>query len=668
MKGRSAEPAGHVLWSSRLTGMRSVPRPGPVYGDYPVSQAITLPDQAWRAWLMAWWRAPSLPSRRAQRRFVTQVRDAADHWAQMTEAQQAQALPALRAQLGSVGLNDELTAKAFGLVCAQVQLEMGFRLHDVQILAAWWMLGQRLVEMATGEGKTLTVLLAAATAALSGIPVHVMTANDYLARRDAEQVQPFLSRWGLRVTCVQGHQSAQERKQAYQSEVVYVTAKEVAFDHLRDRAARAMGNTSGIVLRGLCMAILDEADGILLDEACMPLVLARQSAQATAAQRYRLALFLAKQLTRPQHFDLVGGSEVRLSAEGQQRLDELASDLTGEWQWRRFRQEQVSLALCALHTFQRDVHYLVRDDAVHIIDETTGRLAEGRAWSRGLHQMIALKEGLQPEPESGTESQTTYQTFFPRYVRLAGLSGTLWEDRHELLLQYGLPVVQVPLRQPSRREVRPTVVLRNSADKWQWVARQALHEAGLGRAVLIGTSTVADADAVSDALRSVGQAHQVLTARQDEAFGAHETHVVARAGGGGQVTVATQMAGRGTDVHLSADVLARGGLHVINTHLNRSGRIDRQLIGRSARQGAPGSCQTVLSWADETLSRPPSGLLWCAWQLARRGCLPSPWVPWVVARCQRQSQRQMWHLRWQMSRSQAHVARQLALAGREDWA
>lgn len=601
--------------------------------------------------------------------FLCDVREAQQAWRDLDVDAREKQIQNLKQRLGSEGFTPALSASSFGLIADVVHAHLGFQLHDVQLLAAWWMLGQRLVEMATGEGKTLTVFLTAATGALAGVPVHVLTANDYLARRDEQQLAPLYEALGLHVASVTSSSEPAERKCAYQADVVHVTAKEVAFDHLRDRAARVVGDMHAIVLRGLCMAVIDEADSILIDEACTPLILARAADVGAADQRYRLSLFLARQLKREEDFVLGDGLSVRLTDAGQSKLDLLSQSLQGAWRWRRYRHEQVVCALQALHAFQRDIHYLIREEAVHIIDDTTGRLAVGRAWSRGLHQMIAIKEGVPPQPENETLTQTSYQAFFPRYIRLAGLSGTVHEDRQELLRVYGLPTCKVPLRMPSRREKRGRVVLATVEQKWQLVVAHASVESARGRPVLIGTDTVADSEAVSSALTMAGLTHKVLNARQDEAQGTLEHAVIAEAGLPGHITVATHMAGRGTDVHLNKDAIANGGLHVINTNLNRSGRIDRQLIGRCARQGMPGSSETILSWMDNCWkeSATSSWLTWVVWAAQKR--LGGTWLTDLACgQVQKSAEARACRRRWGMLQVDVQMARQLAMAGREDWA
>ncbi|MDI1258671.1 DEAD/DEAH box helicase [Aquabacterium sp.] len=656
------------IWSEQVSHRGLVPRPGPVFGNYPLRDLPLRSTSPMVAWAQSMLAAPAKPSPKQDKTLLNQIQRAEKTWGGLNSREFEERLATLRVRLSVSGFLPELVAEAFAVISLQVKRHLGFSLHDVQKQAAWWMLGNRLVEMATGEGKTLTVLLTAATAALAGVPVHVMTANDYLARRDATQLKPIYESLGLSVAWVMAASTPPERQKAYQQNVVHVTAREVAFDHLRDRAARAALDTPSIVLRGLCMAIVDEADSILIDEACTPLILSKQVSQREADQRYRLALFLARQLVQTRDFVLPGQGAVRLTEEGSTLLASLTKSLEGPWKLKRYREEQVCLGLSALHCFQRDVDYLVREEGIHIVDGNTGRLAVGRVWSRGLHQMIAIKEGLAPQAENETLTETTYQSFFPRYHALTGLSGTVFEGRTELMSVYGLPVVRAPLRLPSRRQVRATHVLGTADEKWQEVVRRAHAEAQAGRAVLIGTDKVADSDALSRAFAAADVAHQLLNARQDEASGEAEHAVIAAAGLPGAITVATHMAGRGTDIHLSPEVLQRGGLHVINTNLNPSRRIDRQLYGRAARQGMPGSCECVLSWEDEAV-RPAMASGWQAlvWRLGTQILRSRMLAVWLCRGAQQRKEGVSRHQRWSLLVNERLMARQLALAGRQDW-
>lgn len=656
------------LWSDQVAHRGLVPRPGPVFGNYPLRDLPVRSNSPTVAWLQSSLSAAPAPSAKRDQQLLSRIKRAERIWASLTPREFEENLANLRVRLSISGFLPDLVGEAFGVISMVVNRHLGFTLHDVQKQAAWWMLGNRLVEMATGEGKTLTVFLTAATAALAGVPVHVMTANDYLARRDAQQLQPMYEALGLSVAWVTATSTPEERQRAYQQNVVHVTAKEVVFDHLRDRAARAALDGSAIVLRGLCMAIVDEADSILIDEACTPLILSKQVSQREADQRYRLALFLSRQMVKDRDFKVLGTGGIQLTDEGTEHLVALTKSLDGPWKLKRYREEQVSLGLSALHCFHRDEAYLVREDGIHIVDGNTGRLAVGRVWSRGLHQMIAIKEGLAPEAENETLTETTYQSFFPRYHALAGLSGTVFEGRTELLRVYGLPVVRVPLRLPSRREMRGTRVLATAAQKWQEVVRLANEQARAGRAVLIGTDTVADSEALSRAFAVAGVAHQLLNARQDEASGEAEQAVIAAAGQPGTITVATHMAGRGTDIHLAPEVIAQGGLHVINTNLNPSRRIDRQLYGRAARQGLPGSCACVLSWEDESLRQAvATGWRSVVWRLGTQVLRSQTVAAWLCRHVQGRQEALGRARRWALLVNERQMARQLALAGRQDW-
>jgi preprotein translocase subunit SecA len=595
------------------------------------------------------------------------VRNAQVRWAALAPAELGEHVDRLRAALSVQGFTDDLAARAMGLLCLRVAQQRGWQVHDVQISGAWWMLGRRLIEMATGEGKSLTVVLAAGVAALAGVPVHVMTANDYLAQRDATQWIALYEALGLRVSWVTAASTAAERRLAYEHDVVYVTAKEVAFDHLRDRTARAQGQHGDVVLRGLCMTVIDEADSILIDEACTPLVLSQALPSRHAEQQHRLSLFLARQMQAGRDFDWGPQHQLVWHETGQERLASLSANLQGPWKLKRYREEQVSLALTALHVLERDAHYLLRDGEVHIIDATTGRLAIGRAWSRGLHQMVCIKEGLSATPETETVSQTTYQEFFPRYHHVCGLSGTLWEERRELLAVYGLPVLRVPLKQPGRRLDLGLALCADAEAKWSLVAQRVARQVAQGRAVLVGTDTVADSERLSAVLRGQGLVHQVLNARHDGQEGETERQVIERAGLSGAITVATHMAGRGTDIHLASPVLEHGGLHVVNTHLNASRRIDRQLYGRAARQGQPGSFECILARSDDAIHA------WAAkgWKARLLGLAAGDQgKAGALARAlcgliQRQEGRRAFWRRWHLLQLQVAMRRQLAWAGRD---
>ncbi len=520
----------------------------------------------------------------------------------------------LRLPLRRQGFALPPVAEAFALVREAASRVLGCRHHPTQLAAGWWLLQGTLVEMATGEGKTIAATLPAATAALAGLPVHVVTANDYLAHRDAQTLAPLYQALGLRCAAVRQEMDHTARMAAYAADVVYVSSQVLAFDYLRDRTAqgeragplhrvldrdRAVGAPAAGLLRGLVYAIVDEADSIFIDEARTPLILSarlplsepqRQAQAKLAAQ----ALAMAGTLQAPLHYRLQPDQrQARLTGAGHAALADIApADLSPHE-----TAQAVELALVALHLLHRDQHYVVAGEQVRIVDESTGRAMPDRSWERGLHQLVEAKESLAPTAPTQAQARLTCQRLYRRYLRLAGMSGTATEVAAEIGLSYRLPVVAMPCHRPPQRRRWPPCCLPNQASKWAAVVDQVRQVAlGQGRPVLVGTRTVADSQRLSALLAEAGIAHQVLNALQD----ADEAVVVAAAGTPGRVTVATDMAGRGTDIVLAPGVAERGGLHVIVTGLAPSCRIDRQLAGRAGRQGDPGSVAELVA-ADDAL-------------------------------------------------------------------
>ena len=572
---------------------RTLPRPGPVWGSYPLRPGNDLAPP----WRLPHWRGPlafcCAVARNSQRQ--------AQGWRALDAAARPAALQALRATLQRRGLQPDVLARALGWVAACAGETLQQTPRETQLVAAAALLDNHMAEMATGEGKTLAIGLAAAVAALAGMPVHVVTANDYLAGRDAHTMSPLFEALGLRAATLAGAAGDEARRAVYAHAIVYATAKDLAFDFLRDRqaldprkalehAAQNLGRRAPVmpVMRGLCMALLDEADSILLDEAELPLVLSRNVAHAARRAFLWQALALARQLDAPADFRVhLEERNAELTAAGERRLEALALPLGGAWSRPRYRREAVATALAGLHACLRNTHYVVRDGAIELLDQVTGRVAQGRVWSRGLHTVVALKEGLGPPPETETVAQTTFQRFFQRYWRLCGTSGTLLEARSELHAVYGADTVRIPLHRPSRRRVLPA---RRFEDADTLFAAAALRVAGLqaqGRPVLVATDDVDASLRLSQRLHERGVSHRVLNALQD----AQEARTIAQAGQSGQVTVATRMAGRGTDIEPDAAALAAGGLHVLSCQHNPSRRLDRQLAGRAARHGDPGSVE-----------------------------------------------------------------------------
>ncbi|MCL4798323.1 MAG: preprotein translocase subunit SecA [Burkholderiales bacterium] len=520
----------------------------------------------------------------------------------------------LRAALRRDGLRDDLVAASFALVREVAGRTVGMRHFGVQLRGGWILLNGMIAEMETGEGKTLTATLPACTAALAGFPVHVITVNDYLTARDAELMRPVYAALGLSVGVVVNGGDPASRRAAYACDVTYCTNKELTFDYLRDRIALgsstnrvqlqveklagSLTRSDRLVLRGLYFAIVDEADSVLVDEARTPLIISARGDTAGMREMYEGALDLAGRLAAGEDFALDERErQAHLTGAGREKLEEWAVALPGVWSGRRRREELVTKALAALHLFHRDKQYLVHDGKIQIIDEYTGRVLADRSWELGLHQMIEAKEGVALTDQQASLARMTYQRFFRRYLRLSGMTGTASEIAGELWSVYRLPVVKVPTNRPVRRRDLGERVYASEREKWNAIARRVRELHQTGRPVLIGTRSVAASELLSALLTTHGVSHQLLNARQDK----EEAEIVAQAGKPGRVTVATNMAGRGTDIALAAGVADRGGLHVIASELHESRRIDRQLFGRCARQGDPGSFEAIVSAEDELM-------------------------------------------------------------------
>lgn len=531
------------------------------------------------------------------------------------------AADALRPALLREGFTPALSARAFALVRAAAHHELGMRHFPSQMIGGHTMLSGLLAEMETGEGKTLTATLPAATVALAGLPVHVITVNDYLSQRDGDHLRPVYAALGLTVGTAQQDQDPMQRRAAYMADITYCTNKDIGFDYLRDGLTLASNRGRGrlllqkmlgvddradrLLLRGLAFGIVDEADSVLVDEARTPLVISGGGDNEGDTELYTAALAMARKLEVDTDF-LVYRQDMQtsLTPEGRERLKDLGRDLPAPWNSARGREELAQQALSALHVFKLDVHYLVREGKVMIIDEYTGRVMPDRSWERGLQQLVEVKEGCEVTARRGTLARITYQRLFRRYLRLAGMSGTAMEIAPELEAVYGLKVARIPTNRPVLRKDEGVRLFATREHKWQAIADAALRVRDTGRPVLVGTRSVAASEEFAAVLSARGIDHVVLNARQD----AEEAAIVARAGEAGRITIATNMAGRGTDIRPETEVLARGGLHVILSEFHESARIDRQLFGRCARQGDEGSYETVVALDDDIFARHAGGL------------------------------------------------------------
>jgi preprotein translocase subunit SecA len=563
-----------------------LPRPGPLDGPYPSRRAA--PEPLWmgiadrlggmltrRGWEEGRKLARFLAA--LERTDTTEV----DHLAGRAQG--------AAHQLAREGFTPDSVARAQRVAAHAIELALGQRPYRSQHIAAFHLLDERLVELDTGEGKSLAVLLAASTAALARVPTHVITANEYLAQRDADAARRVLTRLGLSVAVVRASMSTEERRAAYACDVVYATSQEIGFDYLRDCSA------SRPVMRGLCLALVDEADSVLLDQAQTPLVLAEACGDAISPQVAQAAWNFAGTLRTGLDFTVdTALRRVQVEAAALGRIPEALSYARPATRDPRVVAQLLQDALVARHALRRDVDYIVRDDAVVLVDLNTGRALEGTVWSRGLDRMVCIKEGLAPRATSRPAQQISLQGLLGRYLKLAGISGTLLESRLPLWCFYRMTVRRVDARLPARRRHLGVTLYRHGDAQRDAVAARVIRRVKQGRAVLVGTDSICAAEALSRHLHAHGVPHELLTARNAR----READLVARAGLPGAVTVATHIAGRGTDIPVARETLHAGGLHVISCAQNGCARIERQLVGRSARNGEPGSCETVLSLDD----------------------------------------------------------------------
>jgi preprotein translocase subunit SecA len=512
-------------------------------------------------------------------------------------------------------LKEEALDKAVALAREAVLRALQLRPYDVQVMGALAMHEGYIAEMATGEGKTITAAMIAALWALEGKPVHVITVNDYLVQRDATEMSPIYEMMDLKAGYVIHETDQRARHEQYRRNIVYNTSKELVADFLRDQIQlgtlrnapqtmvgtlmhRAMGRQ--LLVPGLFRAIVDEADSLLIDEAVTPLIISNSPDENGNAPLYQAADQLAQQLKLDEHFTIDRTvRSVDLTLAGQDRLEELCQD-SGFWQGARRREELVTCALSARHCYNRDEQYLITEDQkVQIIDEFTGRTMADRSWRHGLHQAVEVKESVPVTSDKENLARLSFQRFFRQYPIMAGMTGTAWESAGEMWQIYRRPIVRIPTNKPCIRVQLPTAMFDTVNEKWEAVVKRVceLHDKGVP--VLVGTRSVLASEEVSRRLTAVGRPHRVLNATQT----AQEASIVSEAGQKGKITVATNMAGRGTDIKLARGVADLGGLHVIATEPHGSHRVDRQLFGRSARQGDPGCAQMFCCAEDDLFIR-----------------------------------------------------------------
>jgi preprotein translocase subunit SecA len=559
--------------------------------------------------------------------------------------------------------------------------KLGLRPFVVQLMGALALHGRFLVEMATGEGKTLTAGLAAVLAGWTGRPCHVITVNDYLVERDAHWLTPLYHACGLRVGSVTSAMSPEQRQQAYARDVTYATSKEVLADFLRDRLR--MGNLPNatrrlvrqllqprtdrrkdLVMRGLHTAIVDEADSVLIDEAITPLIISSPHRNDPLREACGIAQELVSDWDRDEDYRVNPRyREIELTEQGNRRLETACQKFPGLWRGPERRRELVTQALVAREFYQADKQYIIRDGAIVIVDEFTGRPMPQRAWSQGLHQAIEARAGVVLTDPTETIARLSFQRFFRCYHRLSGMTGTAREAAGEFWHVYGLPVVTIPTNRPCIRQHWPQRVFSTQAAKWTAVVDEVECVHTSGRPLLVGTRSVQASQRLADLLSARGLSFQLLNATRLS----EEAVIVACAGEQGRITIATNMAGRGTDIRLGNNVAALGGLHVLITERHESGRVDRQLYGRSARQGDPGSAQAFVSVEDELIARhlPKPTQLWLRTLMERDGIVRKLATARAFNKAQARAQAFAFRQRQAVLRADTWMDESLAFAGLE---
>ena len=511
----------------------------------------------------------------------------------LSDEELAAKTPEFKERLGRGETLDDLMPEAFAVVREAAKRAVGMRHFDVQLMGGQVLHEGKVAEMKTGEGKTLVATLPVYLNALTERGVHVVTVNDYLARRDAEWMGPIYTFLGLRVGIIQHDLAPPERREAYNADVTYVTNNEVGFDYLRDNMAWQLED---MVQREIHYAIVDEVDSILIDEARTPLIISGQGHDAT--DLYAKFAQLIPRLQKNEDFTVDEKSHaVPIMEAGVAKVERMLG-VGNLYDQRNIElAHQLNAALKAWHLFHKDQNYIVKDGEVIIVDEFTGRLMYGRRYSDGIHQAIEAKEGLKVRSEDQTLATITFQNYFRLYKKLAGMTGTAKTEEREFREIYGLDVVTIPTNQAVRRDDLGDIVYKSEDAKFQAVVEEILVEHGRGRPILVGTRSIEKSERLAAMLRRKGAECNVLNAKYHE----QEAQIIKDAGQYGAVTIATNMAGRGVDIKLGESVAGLGGLHIIGTERHESRRIDNQLRGRAGRQGDPGSTRFYVALEDEIM-------------------------------------------------------------------
>ena len=528
-------------------------------------------------------------------RTVEQINNLESQFTGLSDEQLRAKTEEFKARLEKGEAIEKILPEAFATAREASKRTLGMRHFDVQLMGGMVLHEGKIAEMKTGEGKTLVATLAVYLNALLGKGVHVITVNDYLAQRDSQLMAQLYEFLGLTVGCNLHGLSHEQKQQAYACDITYGTNNEFGFDYLRDNMVLYKEQ---MVQRPLYFAIIDEVDSILIDEARTPLIISGQAAKST--EMYHSAdRFLAKLNGEEDYTVDVKLRTVALTESGVEKAEKAFGIENLFDHANVLLNHHIQQALKAHVIMKRDVDYVVQDDEVVIVDEFTGRLMSGRRYSDGLHQAIEAKEQIKVQNESMTLATITFQNYFRMYRKLAGMTGTAKTEQEEFSKIYGLDVIQVPTNRTMIRDDIADVVYKTEGSKFKAVVEEIVSKHKNSQPVLVGTVSIENSERLSELLKKKGIAHKVLNAK----YHAEEAEIISRAGQIGSVTIATNMAGRGTDILLGDGVANLGGLHIIGTERHESRRIDNQLRGRAGRQGDPGSSQFYLSLEDELMRR-----------------------------------------------------------------
>ena len=527
-------------------------------------------------------------------KWLNAINDLEDHYKNLDDASLKACSEDFKKQIKNGKTLDDLLPNAFAVVREASKRTLGMRHFDVQLIGGMALHQNRIAEMKTGEGKTLVSTLAAYLNALEGKGVYIVTVNDYLAKRDSEWMGQIYQFLGLSVGLIQADQDPISKKEAYEADITYGTNNEFGFDYLRDHLSTD--------IQELCQyrkhfAIIDEVDSILIDEARTPLIISGPTPDNTKI--YKKLMPICNKLKREVHFEVEEKNKnILLTEEGIHHLEK-ALNIDNLYSTEHMEFAHISIqSLRAIHLFTKDVDYVVKDRQVQIVDEFTGRILDGRRYSDGLHQAIEAKESVRIQQESQTLASITYQNYFRLFPKIAGMTGTAKTEEEEFVNIYGLDVICIPTNKPISRIDHDDVIFKTKDEKFKAIVNEVFERHKKGQPILVGTVAIESSETLSKLFKKEGIPHQVLNAKQHE----KEAQIIKNAGQKHAVTIATNMAGRGTDIVLGEGVLDCGGLCVIGTERHESRRIDNQLRGRSGRQGDVGESKFFVA-LDDSLMR-----------------------------------------------------------------